>query len=169
MSLSSSFLGSPPMKRLLLLTIGCSACLLAGATTGAEAADSNKATINAKGEVPSACFVNGNSLGLGLEGRNKLSAIGTAEMQSSGPASFALDPVSIKAPDFALKGGLSAQVLISSSLGNLVATDDSSGKLDLKEPLSDKSVETSVSVSSRTGVLAAGNYELSTTLTCVSN
>ena len=162
-SSSSSFLGSLPMKRFLLLTIGCSACLLAGATTAARAADS-KTTINAKGEVPSACFVTGSTLPLELSGRNDLSAIGATDMQSSGPASFALDRVSISGPELAMAGGLSAKVLLASSQGELTATALSAGK-----PLVDEKVKTIVSIASNTGVLAAGNYELSTTLTCVSN
>ena len=166
-SSASPFLGSPLMKRFLLLSMGCSACLIAGATTGANAADS-KATINAKGEVPSACFVTGASLPLGLSGRNDLSASGATDMQSSGPATFALDTVSITAPEFAMKGGLSAKVLLASSQGELTATALSGGKLDLKEPLVDEKVKTIVSIASNTGVLAAGNYELQTTLTCVS-
>ena len=167
-SSSSSFLGSLPMKRFLLLTIGCSACLLAGATTAARAADS-KTTINAKGEVPSACFVTGSTLPLELSGRNDLSAIGATDMQSSGPASFALDRVSISGPELAMAGGLSAKVLLASSQGELTATALSAGKLDVGKPLVDEKVKTIVSIASNTGVLAAGNYELSTTLTCVSN
>jgi hypothetical protein len=170
LSWSSSFLGSPLMKRLLLLSLGCCACLIAGATTGAKAdVSATSATIEANGEVPSACFVTGTSLGLELSDRNKLSATGATEMQSSGPATFSLDKVAItEAPDFA-KGNLLAEVLLSSSKGKLIATAFDDGSLSLKEPLVDEKIETSVSVSSSKGVLPAGKYELSTTLTCVSD
>jgi hypothetical protein len=155
------------MKRFLFLSIGCSACLIAaGAATGAKADVS--ATIDAVGKVPNACFVNGTKLDLGLSDRNKLSAIGAAEMQSSGPATFSLDKVAITdAPDFA-KGSLLAEVLLTSSRGKLVATAIDNGSLKLDEPLDDEKVEASVSVSSSKGVLPAGTYQLSTTLTCVS-
>jgi hypothetical protein len=155
------------MKRFLFLSIGCSACLIAGTASAVNAAES-KTTINAKGEVPSACFVTGTKLDLGLSDRNKLSAIGAAEMQSSGPATFSLDKVAITdAPDFA-KGSLLAEVLLTSSRGKLVATAIDNGSLKLDEPLDDEKVEASVSVSSSKGVLPAGTYQLSTTLTCVS-
>ncbi len=166
-SWSSSFVGSPLMKRFLLLSIGCSACLIAGAASAVNAAEST--TINAKGEVPSACFVTGSTLPLGLLGRNDLSATGATDMQSSGPATFALDRVTISGPELAMAGGLSATVLLASSQGELTATALSAGKLEVGKPLVDEKVKTIVSVASDTGVLAAGTYELSTTLTCVSN
>ena len=68
-----------------------------------------------------------------------------------------------------MAGGLSAKVLLASSQGELTATALSAGKLDVGKPLVDEKVKTIVSIASNTGVLAAGNYELSTTLTCVSN
>lgn len=155
------------MKRFLLLSIGCSACLIAGATAAVNAAES-KATINAKGEVPSACFVTGSTLPLGLLGRNDLSATGFTDMQSSGPATFALDTVSISGPELAMAGGLSASVSLTSTKGELTATALDAGRLDLLEPLVDGKVKTIVKVASNTGVLVAGTYELNTTLTCVS-
>ena len=166
-SSSSPFLGSPPMKRFLVLSIGCSACLIAGAASAVNAAES-KTTINAKGEVPSACFVTGSTLPLALLGRNDLSVIGATDMQSSGPATFALDKVSISGPELAMAGGLSASVSLTSTKGELTATALDAGSLALEEPLVDGKVKTIVKVSSNTGVLVAGTYELSTTLTCVS-
>lgn len=167
-SSSSPFLESPLMKRSLLLSIGCSACLIAAATTAVKAAES-KTTIDAKGEVPSACFVTGTSLPLGMSGPNDLSATGATVMQASGPAAFVLDTVSLKAPALAMERGVSAKVLLASSRGELAATTLSGGKLEVEEFLSDGKTPTSVSVASNTGVLAAGNYELTTTLTCISN
>ncbi|MCX5966131.1 MAG: hypothetical protein NTV57_00505 [Cyanobacteria bacterium] len=155
------------MKRLLLLSIGCSACLITGATTGAKADVS--ATINAAGKVPSACFVTGTSLPLEMSGPNDLSATGATVMQSSGPAIFALDTVSISGPELAMAGGLSATVLLKSSQGELTASTSSGEKLEVKEFLSDEKTSATVSVASKTGVLPAGIYELKTTLTCVSN
>lgn len=119
-------------------------------------------TIESSGTQPYACTVVGdNSISLVSVNQNQLSATGTGYVYQNGDTEYTLSTVTATGPDNAIEAVTSAIGGVVSLLSSHISSDSQQINGELSQ-----NINYTVSVSSADGILAAGDYTTTTSLTC---
>ena len=119
-------------------------------------------TISGSGTQPYACTVVGDSsINLVSTGQNQLTATGTGSIYQNGSTDYTIGAVATSGPD----ANISAIVDANGSTLSVRATNTVGDSQQISGELAENVIYT-VNISSTDGILSAGNYSATTSLTC---